>query len=364
MSTKDDKTNNKEKFIKLKAPLYFSPNPPKKHTNIPNLYIDPKNIYQETEINSTKNKIKQKLSSNNLNKNLINIQLTDNSNKNSRQISGISSKPLSEKKPYKKGNNKLYIKKDMIPNISAVNFTEDKIGEQDNKILKNRLNNIKFNIGKSSQNFLNNKISTTNLKKNAGSAIELMDNTTNNYLKKSKNKNKNVININPISVLYTSGNEKKEPITPPLITPKIIFLKNEKSNEQIQVNENIYNEDKKDDINCVLRNTFTNVKIYPTTYLNNKIIYQKVEKNSDENNNENIERNQGDNNKNENNSNDLRRSNSKIKREKIVIDISDKNINKINNEYNFQSIEEIHYFFVDTLQKGKKFAIKLDKYNN
>ena len=191
-----------------------------------------------------------------------------------------------------------------------------------------------------------------------------MDNTTNNYLKKSKNKNKNVINISPISVLYTSGNEKKEPITPPLITPKIIFLKNEKSNEQIQVNENIYNEDKKDGINCVLRNTFTNVKIYPTTYLNNKIIYQKVEKNSDENNNENIERNQGDNNKNENNSNDLRRSNSKIKREKIVIDISDKNINKINNEYNFQSIEEIHYFFVDTLQKGKKFAIKLDKYNN
>ena len=138
----------------------------------------------------------------------------------------------------------------------------------------------------------------------------------------------------------------------------------EKSNEQIQVNENIYNEDKKDGINCVLRNTFTNVKIYPTTYLNNKIIYQKVEKNSDENNNENIERNQGDNNKNENNSNDLRRSNSKIKKKKIVIDISDKNINKINNEYNFQSIEEIHYFFVDTLQKGKKFAIKLDKYNN
>ena len=33
--------------------------------------------------------------------------------------------------------------------------------------MKNRLNNIKFNIGKSTQNFLNSKISTTNLKKNA-----------------------------------------------------------------------------------------------------------------------------------------------------------------------------------------------------
>ena len=60
MSKRDDKANSKEKFIKLKAPLYFSPHPPKKLTNITKLYTEPKNIYQETENNLSKNKIKQK----------------------------------------------------------------------------------------------------------------------------------------------------------------------------------------------------------------------------------------------------------------------------------------------------------------
>ena len=361
MSKREDKSTSKEKFIKLKAPLYFSPNPPKKDSNMPNILIEPKNLYQETEINTTNEKIMQKI---NNSKNLINIQLTGNSKNNSRIISGLSSKPLTEKKPqsYKKVNSKLYLKKNMIPNISALNYTEDKSGEPDNKNLKNRLNNIKFNIGKSSQNFLNSKISTANLKKNAGSAIELMENN-NNYLKKSKTKNKkmiNINNINPINILYTTGNEKKDPISPPIITaPKIIFLKNEKSKEQIQVNENINDDDKKEGINCVLRNTFTNVKIYPTTYLNNKIIYQKVD------NEHNEERKQSSNKRSENsnNSSKMRNNNSKIKKEKIVIDIADKNLKKIN-ENNFQSIEEIHYFFVDTLQKGKVFAINLDKCNN
>ena len=118
-------------------------------------------------------------------KNLTNIQLPETFQKNTRIISGISSKPSEEKKPqsYKKTNSKLYLKKNMIPNISNLNYTEENIKEKDEKFLKNRLNNIKFNIGKSSQNFLNSKISTANLKKNAESAYELLDNN-NNYLKK------------------------------------------------------------------------------------------------------------------------------------------------------------------------------------
>jgi hypothetical protein len=353
MSTRDEKTNSKEKFIKLKAPLYFSPHPPKKLTNITKLYTETKNIHQETEYNLSKNKIKQKLNGKNLNKNVLNIQLPDTFKKNSKIISGISE----EKKPqsHKKNNNKIYLKKNMIQNISNLNYTEENIGEKDEKFMKNRLNNIKFNIGKSSQNFLNNKISTTNLKKNAESAYELLDN---NYLRQSKPKTKNVINvnnINQIDFIYTSGNDKKdEPITPP---PKIIFLKNQKSKDQLQMNDNNNNDndEKKEGINCVLRNTFTNVKIYPTTFLNNKIIYQ--------NDNNNINNNQSSNNKSENsnNSSSMRHNNSKIKKEKIIIDIADKKSRKNNEKIKFQSIEELHYFYVDTLQKGKAFSIKLDK---
>ena len=350
MTTRDDKANSKEKFIKLKSNLYFSPHPPKKYTNITKLYTEQKNIYQETDYNLSKNKIKQKINGKNLNKNLVNLQLPDTFKK-SRIVSGTQ-RPSEDKKPqsHKKANSKIYLKKNMT---SDLNFTEENIREKDDIIMKNRLNNIKFNIGKSTQNFLNSKISTTNLKKNAESAYELLDN---NYLKKSKAKPSNVINvnnINQIGFIYTSGNEKKdEPISPP---PKIIFLKNEKNKDQIKINETKDKNEKKDEINCVLRNTFTNVKIYPTTFLNNKIIYQ-----NEINNNQN---NQSNNTKSENsnNSSSLRHNNSKIKREKIVIDIADKKPKKNKDKLQFQSIEELHYFFVDTLQKGKTFSVILDK---
>ena len=36
----------------------------------------------------------------------------------------------------------------------------------------------------------------------------------------------------------------------------------------------------------------------------------------------------------------------------------------INKNEAFNSIEELHYFVVDTLQKSKKIANELDKYNN
>ena len=354
MSTRDEKTNSKEKFIKLKSNLYFSPHPPKKYNNITKLYTEQKNIYQETDYNLPKNKTNPKINGKNLNKNLVNIQLPDALKKNNKVGSGVGKRPSEEKKPqsHRKVNSKIYLKKNMMPNISDLNFTEENIREKDDIIMKNRLNNIKFNIGKSTQNFLNSKISTTNLKKNSESAYELLDN--NNYLKKSKVKPNNVINvnnINQIGFIYTSGNEKKdEPISPP---PKIIFLKNEKSNEQIKINDSSNKDDKKDEINCVLRNTFTNVKIYPTTFLNNKIIYHNDINNNQSNNNTKSE--------NSNNSSTMRHNNSKIKKEKIVIDIADKKPKKNKDKLQFQSIEELHYYFVDTLQKGKNFFKILDK---
>ena len=326
MSKRESKSNSKENLIKLKAPLFFSPSSQKKNNNIVKLNIEPKKIYQQTDYNLSKNKIKQKI-------NLANLNT----------------------------NSKLFLKKNMTQNISALNFTEGNT-TQENKVLKNILNNnIKFNIGKSSQNFLNSKISTENLKKNAASEYELLNNIdSNNYLKKSKPKTKNLIklnNINPIGFIYTSANDKNnEPISPSpvALNPKIIFLKNDK---QIQSTENIIDEEeKKEGINCVLRNTFTNVKIYPTTFLNNKIIFQNVDKNGNKISNfENNQSNQSENSN--NNASSLKHNNSKIKKEKIVIDTE----KCVKQTENFQSIEELHYFFVKTLQNGKNYAIKLDK---
>ena len=312
MSKRDAKSNSRENLIKLKAPLFFSPSTQKKSTNIIKLNIEPKKIYQQTEYNLSKNKIKQKINLGNINP-----------------------------------NSKLFLKKNMTQNISALNFTESNIAP-DNKVLKNILNsNIKFNIGRSSQNFLNSKNSVENLKKNAASEYDLIPNANkdNNFLKKPKGKNVIKLNdINPIGFIYSAqGNNKNnnEAISTQSngMNPKIIFLKNEK---QMQSTENIIDEEeKKEGINCLLRNTFTNVKIYPTTFLNNKIIFQNVDKN----------------NKNINNTSTMKHNSSKIKKEKIVIDTEkhDKTKEK------FQSMEELHYFYVDMLQKGKKYVFELDR---
>ena len=349
MSSRDKKNNSKEKFIKLKSPLYFSPHIPKKHTNVTKLYTDSKNNYQVTDYNLSKNKLKQKINVKNLNKNALNIQLPDTFKKNSRIVSGISTKPSEEKnsQSHRKSNSKIYLKKNMVQNMSALNYTEENLGGKEDKNIKNRLDNIKFNIGKSSQNFLNSKISTTNLKKNAESAYELLDN---NYLKKSsKTKPKkipNINNISPIGFIYDSTNNKKEvPISPP---PKMIYLKNEKNKEVLKIDTE-KEEEKKEELNCVMRNTFTNVKIYPTTFLNSKIIYQN--------------NNQSNNNKSEisNNTSTMNNNNSKIKKEKIVIYIENKKQKKKNENNKFESIEELHFYFVDKLQKGIAFSTNLDK---
>ena len=89
-----------------------------------------------------------------------------------------------------------------------------------------------------------------------------------------------------------------------------------------------------------MRNTFTNVKLYPTTILNNKIIYNQVEKliqikiiaitkilkiNKSENSNNNRK---------------IYYNTSKIKKEKIVIDTTEKRPNKnIKQNENFQSMK-------------------------
>ena len=73
------------------------------------------------------------------------------------------------------------------------------------------------------------------------------------------------------------------------------------------------------------------------------------------NNFENNQSNQSENSN--NNASSLKHNNSKIKKEKIVIDTEKHE--KPNEK--FQSMEELHYFYVDMLQKGKNYIYELDK---
>ena len=88
-----------------------------------------------------------------------------------------------------------------------------------------------------------------------------------------------------------------------------------------------------------MRNTYNNVKIYPTTFLNNKIIYQT------------------ENNINNNNTSRPYNKNNIEKKE-----MQNKNTNT--NYENANSIEEVHFLYVKTIQNGKNLILKWDKCNN
>jgi hypothetical protein len=365
----------KDNFIKSKAPLYFSPDANKKH-NFTNLYTEPRNIYQETDSNLKKNPL--------MNKNKSNYQQQNNYEKQMRLNSDKLDKPkqnIKSNKSYQKVNSKLYLKKNIIQDISALNGGNGKAlltqtnfrsntninntpNDQNSKFMKSRLTNIKFNVNKKSQNFYSPNNSTTYLKKNAGSAYDLLE-------------TKNLNNLNHLNYIYTTGNKQNSFLSPQNhgSNPKIIYFSNKKNKtqnqfykqntskesktNQIKTKDNSQSningeEDKKNNINLLLRNAFTNLKIFPTTILNNKVIFN----NSSTKNNQNKSDEQNQKNKKGENSNNT----SKIKKEKIVIETLDKKPSiTISKTETINSIEELHYFYVDTLQKGKNIAEELDK---
>ena len=390
MTTANEVNIHKANDIKCKAQIYFSPDSSKKDHFL-KLRLASKNIYQNIDSNLSKNQIKKKINSN-LGKNIINFQQQNKFLKSSKkqliETPDKFNKNKKSNKSYKKYNSKFYLKKNANRNISSFNEThEKKLSTQsnffsntninstpkvkNNNYEKNSLSNIKFNIGKSSHKLLNSKNPQIQLKRNVGSEIELLEAKTKNL--------SNLTNINPLDYIYTSGNKQNKFLSPnnQNSNPKIIFFNNEKNKtkdkyynlnrkesniNQNQTKENEQNntdkanvkdgEDKKNQINLLLKNTFTNVKIFPTTILNNKIIFNNPSEKSNQN--KNNEQNQ----QNKNNENNI--NNSKIKKEKIVIETIDKKPN-INKRESFNSIEELHYFYVDTLQKGKKIVNVLDK---
>jgi len=350
----------KDNFIKSKAPLYFSPDANKKH-NFTNLYTEPRNIYQETDSNLKKNPL--------MNKNKSNYQQQNNYEKQMRLNSDKFDKPkqnIKSNKSYQKVNSKLYLKKNIIQDISALNGGNGKAlltqtnfrsntninntpNDQNSKFMKSRLTNIKFNVNKKSQNFYSPNNSTTYLKKNAGSAYDLLE-------------TKNLNNLNHLNYIYTTGNKQNSFLSPQNhgSNPKIIYFSNKKNKtqnqfykqntskesktNQIKTKDNSQSningeEDKKNNINWLLRNAFTNLKIFPTTILNNKVIFN----NSSTKNNQNKSDEQNQKNKKGENSNNT----SKIKKEKIVIETLDKKPSiTISKTETFNSIEELHYFYV------------------
>ena len=375
MSSAHEINTQKDNFIKSKAPLYFSPDSNKKH-NFTNLYTEPRNIYQERDSNLLKNPL--------MSKNKSNYQLQNNFEKHTKLNTDKLDKAnqdLKSNKSYQKVNSKLYLKRNIIQDISALNGANGKAlltqtnfrsntninntpNDQNNKFMKSRLTNIKFNINKKNQNFYSPNNSTTYLKKNAGSAYDLLE-------------TKNLNNINHLNYIYTTGNKQNSFLSPQNhgSNPKIVYFSNKKNKtqnqfykqntskelktNQIETKDNTQSntnseEDKKNKINLLLKNAFTNLKIYPTTILNNKVIYN----NSSTKNNQNKDIEQNQKNKKGENSNNT----SKIKKEKIVIETLDKKPSiTISKTETFNSIEELHYFYVDTLQKGKNIAKELDK---
>ena len=269
------------------------------------------------------------------------------------------------------------------------------VGKNRNKNMNNNKNikliygnNISNNNLSKNFNYNYNTYSNNNLlKKTAGSANELF---RNNFSKKIKNKNtaelNNINNLNQIGYIFTTSGNNNPPnkaFLSPQSTPgqKIIFLKNDKnklkeskeksrksstnsSNKDLKKNSlskkkakkvNVENlklnldEQQNKSVQYLLRNTYNNVKIYPTTVLNNKIIYQDNKKMSHSVNNSA--------------NSSIHHSSSKKKndlpKKRICININNKRINNKNNEYN--TVEEVHYLLVKTIHNGRNMIINMDK---
>lgn len=400
----NDNANNanstKTNFSKMKSPIYFSPYAHKMKA-IGNLYTEPRKIPIQTDF-TAKIKAKQKISNQSLTNNM-NLDPQESFRKSTKVLSQINENNNTDKsnpiQSFKNINSKLYLKKNIIPNLSAFNETRrhaltavsttnlntqvnsrNKILNKENKPGISKMNGGKNNSN--NNNYTNTKDSSL-LKKSASSATELFINTT---IKKAKTKSKNDsdlnnIDINPINPLgnilsttSTTGNSNRQFLShQPGQGQKIIILKKEKTtnlkdkhmgninkdsfkiiqtqtNKQIKTN-NLENKDKdKENIQYLLRNTYNNVKIYPTTFLNNKIIYQS---------------------ENNNNISNITSDNSRIhiyknKSEKIMFDKDNNNKGNlfINlNNQNPNSVEEVHFLYVKTVQNGKNLILKMDKCN-
>ena len=424
MLVNEEFDNSKSNLGKMQLTSYYSPYIHKKKS-IGNLYTEPRKIPIEKDSNSrnkAKQKINYSIKIANSNIKSQQDSLTKSlkltSEKNNKKGRNMH-------QSYVKLNTKLYLKKNAIPNLASFhelnsNYPPTPLMKNSttNIIMSNSIkrndNNNNLSVGKNrNKNMNNNKnikliygnnISNNNLSKNfnynyntysnnnllkktAGSANELF---RNNFSKKIKNKNtaelNNINNLNQIGYIFTTSGNNNPPnkaFLSPQSTPgqKIIFLKNDKnklkeskeksrksstnsSNKDLKKNSlskkkakkvNVENlklnldEQQNKSVQYLLRNTYNNVKIYPTTVLNNKIIYQDNKKMSHSVNNSA--------------NSSIHHSSSKKKndlpKKRICININNKRINNKNNEFN--TVEEVHYLLVKTIQNSRNMIINMDK---
>ena len=419
MFVNEELDNSKSNLAKMNFPVYFSPYIHKKKS-IGNLYTEPRKIPIEKESNSRNKKqkvnysIKISTSNNKTNQDSLtkSLKLASDKNKKGRNMH----------QSYVKLNTKLYLKKNAIPNLASFHnlnteypptplmknsttniiiSNSNSIKSTDKKNNKTQNKNIKLIFGKNINNNFNTKNYNTNsnnnlLKKTAGSANELF---RNNFIKKSKTKNVSELNnINNINnqigyILTTSGNnnvKNKAFLSPQNLSgQKIIFLKNDKSkikegkersrksstsssnkepkrnatNKKSEKNVKVEDlnllDERNKSVQYLLRNTYNNVKIYPTTVLNNKIIYQENKKNEKISHSVNTSANSS-----------IHHSSNKKKidanKNKVSIHINNKNNenNNIKKNEECQSVEEVHFLFVKTIHKGQNMIINMDKKNN
>ena len=400
----DMNNNSKQNFAQVDLPLYFSPYIHKKKS-IGNLYTEPRKIPIEKDSRNNK-KINYSIKISNSN---IKVQ-QDSLTKSLKLTTENNKKGRNMHQSYAKLNTKLYLKKNAIPNLASFHdlnsnypptplmknsVTNIIVSSSIKSTEKNQNKNIKLIFGKNSNNNYNTNINNNNsnsnlLKKQGGSVNELF---RNNFIKKTKTKNPPELNnINNIGfIISTSGNNNsanKAPFLSPQNIPgqKIIFLKkdknkikeskeksrknstsntkeqkknsqNKKSGKSVAMEDlNLNLDDQNKSVQYLLRNTYNNVKIYPTTVLNNKIIYQENKKNEKMSHSVNNSVNSSI-----NNSSSKKKSESNKKKININI-IDDKNNENKNTEY--QSVEEVHYLLVKTIHNGRKMISNMDKKNN
>ena len=126
---------------------------------------------------------------------------------------------------------------------------------------------------------------------------------------------------------------------------KALTQKNEKNLDLDDINMNL--DEKNKSVQYLLRNTYNNVKIYPTTVLNNKIIYQEEKK-------EKISYSVN-NSVNTHSSIDKKSTDIKIKTNKEIL--TDNNKNK------FNSVEEVHFMLIKTIHNARNIVFQMDKSN-
>ena len=406
MFVNEELNNSKSNYNNMNLPLYFSPYIHKKKS-IGNLYTEPRKIPIEKESNS-RNKMKR--INNSIKISNLNIKTQqDNITKSLKLPTDKNKKGRNIHQSYVKLNTKLYLKKNAIPNLSSFHDLNNKYpptplmkNSTTNIIMSNSIKSsdkVNLSTGKNKNKNKNIKIifeNNTNknyntngninlLRKTAGSANELF---RNNFIKKSKTNNMN--NYNQIGfILNTAGNNtnpnKNSFISPQNLSGKnIIFLKNEKnkvkdSKEKSRKNSanslnkdnkkilNKKNDNNRRDLNInldernksvqyLLRNTYNNVKIYPTTVLNNKIIYQDNNKKEKMSHSVNTSSNSS-----------VRHSSNKKRNDSIKNKMSINLVNHRKNENrnnDCKTVEEVHFLLIKTIQNGRNMIINMDGKNN